>query len=124
LQRAGLRADFASFGDPFLLPQTFQSVSLAEVKRTFGDQFASAISTASLGVWQGPVASGYGAHLIFVTQRSDGHTPALADVREQVRREWLDAKRREATDKFYEALLRRYTIRIEPPEEKKVAQVH
>jgi hypothetical protein len=124
LQRAGLHTDFASFGDPFLLPQTFQSVSLAEVKQTFGDQFASAISTASLGVWQGPVASGYGAHLVFVTQRSDGHMPALADVREQVRREWLDAKRSEATDKFYEALLRRYTIRIEPPEEKKVAQVH
>ena len=124
LQRDGLHADLPSFGDPFLLPQTFQSVSLAEVKQTFGDQFASAISTVSLGVWQGPVASGYGAHLVFVTQRSDGHMPALADVREQVRREWLDAKRSEATDKFYEALLRRYTIRIEPPEEKKVAQVH
>ena len=38
-------------------------------------------------------------------------------------RQWLDAKRAEATDKLYQALLKGYTIRIEPPEEKKVAQV-
>ena len=37
--------------------------------------------------------------------------------------EEIDAKRLEATDRFYEALLRRYTVKIEPPEEKKVAQV-
>ena len=39
--------------------------------------------------------------------------------REQVRRDCLDARRREATDKFYNALLRRYNVRIEPSEEKK-----
>jgi len=50
--------------------------------------------------------------------------PTLAEVREQVRREYLDANRREATDKFYKTLLSRYSVRIEPPEEKKLAQVH
>ena len=50
--------------------------------------------------------------------------PALADIHDDVRRQWLDAKRGEATDKLYQALLKGYTIRIEPLEEKKVAQVH
>ena len=44
--------------------------------------------------------------------------PELAEVREQVRRDYFDARRREATDKFYSALLHRYSVRIEPPQEK------
>jgi hypothetical protein len=124
LERTGSRANTGDLGDPFLLERSFENLSLSDLKRTFGGQFASALSTASLGVWQGPVASGYGVHLVLVTQRSGGHMPALADVREQVRREWLDAKRKEATDKFYRTILSRYKVKIELPEEKKVAQVH
>jgi len=110
-------------GDPFLLQQTFDDVSLAELKKTFGDQFASAISTLPVGSWQGPIDSGYGAHLVYVAKHTDSRLGALTEVREQVRRECLDAKRREATDKFYKALLSRYSVRIEPAEEKKLARV-
>jgi hypothetical protein len=124
LERAGSRAHTADLGDPFLLERSFESVSFSDVKRTFGDQFASALLALRLGMWQGPIDSGYGTHLIFVAQRSDGRLPALDVVRDQVRREWLDAKRKEATDKFYQAILSRYKVKIERPEEKKVAQVH
>jgi hypothetical protein len=124
LRRAGAHAVDSRFGDPFLLAQSFQNVSLAEVKQTFGDQFASALSALPPNEWQGPIVSGYGAHFIFVSQRSETRLPALSEVRDQVRREWLDAMLIEATDKFYQALLRHYTIKIEPPDEKKVSQVH
>jgi hypothetical protein len=124
LERAGSRTDTADLGDPFLLERSFENVSLSDVKRTFGDQFASTLAALRLGVWQGPIDSGYGTHLVFVAQRSEGRLPALDEVRDQVRREWLDAKRKEATDKFYRAILSRYEVKIEPLEEKKVAQVH
>jgi len=124
LQRTGSRANTTDLGDPFLLERSFENVSLSDVKRTFGDQFASALAALRLGMWQGPIDSGYGTHLVFVAQHSEGRLPALSEVRDQVRREWLDAKRKEVTDKFYQAILSRYKVRIELPEEKKVAQVH
>ena len=124
LERAGSRANTTDLGDPFLLERSFKNISLSDVKKTFGDQFASALAALQLGVWQGPVESGYGIHLVFVTQRSEGRLPALDEIRDQVRREWLDAKRGEATEKFYQAILSRYKVKIELPEEKKVAQVH
>jgi hypothetical protein len=123
LRNAGSRASLSSLGDPFLLAQSFEKVSLAEVKQTFGEQFASGLSALSPGEWQGPVNSGYGAHLVFLSQRSEGHLPALAEVRDQARREWLNAKSTETTEKFYQALLRCYTVKVEMPE-KKMAQVH
>jgi hypothetical protein len=124
LQCAGPNADLSALGDPFLLAPSFQNVSLAEVKQVFGDQFASALAALSTSRWQGPVASGYGAHFVFLSQRTEGSLPELAEIRDQVRREWFNSKRNDATEKFYQRLLKRYTVKIEQPEEKKVAQVH
>jgi len=124
LQRGGANADLSSLGDPFLLASSFQNVSLAEVKQVFGDQFASALAALPTSHWQGPVASGYGAHFVFLSQRTEGSPPALPEIRDQVRREWFNTRRSEATEKFYQALLKRYTVKIELAEEKKLAQVH
>jgi hypothetical protein len=124
LQRIGPNADLSSLGDPFLLAPSFQNASLAEVKQVLGDQFASALAALPAGRWQGPVTSGYGAHFVFLSQRTERSLPALAAIRDQVRREWFDVKRNEATEKFYQSLLKRYTVKIEPPEEKKVALAH
>jgi len=44
---------------------------------------------------------GEGAHFVLLSERTDGHLPALANIRDQVRREWGNATRIEATDKFY-----------------------
>jgi parvulin-like peptidyl-prolyl isomerase len=123
LRRAGPQADNSSGGDPFLLAQVFQDTPLAEVKQRLGDEFASALSGLTPGQWQGPVKSGYGLHLVLVSERREARLPELGEIREKVRREWLNAMRTEMTDKFYEGLLSRYTIKIEPPEEKKEAQM-
>ena len=123
LQHSASHVPKTALGDPFLLQQSFDDVTLPDLQKTFGEHFASALSALPVASWQGPIESGYGVHLVFVAQRTDSRLPALAEVREQVRREYLDAKRREATDNFYKVLLSRYNVRMEAPEEKKLAQV-
>jgi hypothetical protein len=100
LQRTSSRGNAARLGDPFLLAESFENVSLSDVKKTFGEQFASVISGLPVEIWQGPIQSGYGVHLVFVVKRTNSHLPSLADVRDQVRREWLNQKRREVTDQL------------------------
>lgn len=124
LRGSGENADSDEMGDPFLLQHRLQRVNASEVKQIFGDQFASGLAGLKPGEWEGPLHSGYGVHLILITERDDSRVPKLAEIRSEVRREWLNSKRIEATDEFYQALLKRYTIRIEPVEEQKIAQVH
>jgi hypothetical protein len=45
------------------------------------------------GRWQGSVDSGYGMHLVFVSERTQGRLSALVDVRDAVLREWTNARR-------------------------------
>ena len=53
---------------------------------------------------------------MFITRRSEGRLPALNEVREQVKRELLNARRLEANQKFLDNLLTRYRVTIQWPE--------
>jgi hypothetical protein len=123
LQRAGDRADLNAIGDPSLLEQHFKQLPADEIKKMFGEQFAYGLGTLKPGQWHGPLQSGYGMHLVFVNERSEARLPALAEVREEVRREWLNSMRVGSIDGFYAVLLQHYRVKIEPAPEKKIAEV-
>ena len=108
--------DASGLGDPTILPLAFDKASASRIKNTLGSQFAKALAGIAPGPWSGPVASGYGMHLVQVGERTESRIPALAEVREAVKREWQLARRVEASEKFYENLLKRYTVIIEQPQ--------
>ncbi len=106
-------ADISGLGDSFLLGPAFDDVSASDVAKQFGEVFAAKLSGVHTGKWQGPVESEYGLHLVRISERREGRVPALADVRAAVRREWDNARRLEANEKFYQDLLERYTVTVE-----------
>jgi parvulin-like peptidyl-prolyl cis-trans isomerase-like protein len=121
LRRAGAKPDIAALGDPFLLGHGFDKLAAHEVKSQFGDTFAASLDSLAPGAWQGPIASGFGVHLVFVHERVAGRVPPLAEVRDAVRREWGNAQRDSAVERLYGKLLARYTVTIEKPESLPVA---
>jgi hypothetical protein len=108
------RSDTSTLGDPSLLENQLANVEATEVAKQFGEKFASALNDLPLGEWQGPVESSYGIHLVFVDERTERRSPPLEEVRDAVRREWLNARRLKSNKKFYDGLRKRYTINIEP----------
>ena len=111
LRQGGTDPD--TLGDTSLLDRRFEALPTSLAAEQFGDQFAAALGELPIGQWRGPVASPYGAHLVLVDDRTDGRAPALEEVRDVVRRDWTNAQRTEASEKYYHALLRRYTITVE-----------
>ena len=111
--RAGLARGRDGFGDATLLPPALMDASASEVARTFGSEFAAALEELPTGAWQGPVRSGYGEHLVIVDSFAPGRTPALAEVRAQVERDFVRARSEQAGEAFYQKLRERYTVRIE-----------
>jgi hypothetical protein len=109
-------ADLAELGDGVLLAHRFDNVSATEVRTIFGDTFAAGLTALTPGQWQGPVPSGYGVHLVYVSDRTAGRIPELAEVREAVRRAWANSRRLDANETLYRTLLRRYTVTIERPQ--------
>lgn len=107
--------DPALFGDPTLLPPELPLSGKASIGQTFGGDFADGLDKAPLGQWTGPVASGFGLHLVRVTERVPGRTPALDEARDAVVREWTNARRKELEDQRMAELLKGYTVTVESP---------
>ena len=104
-------------GDRFMMQSYYPEATVREVQRQMGSGFAEAVMQLEPGTWHGPVLSGYGVHLVYVSDLIAAEDPLLADVREQV----LDAYFREQTEKFnaeyLDALSERYDIIMEEPVE-------
>ena len=65
--------------------------------------------------------SGYGVHLVYVSNVTEPPPPVFAEVQERVTQDWKTDKGEELNEKFYANLRERYTIVIEDPEADKVA---
>jgi hypothetical protein len=119
--------DPAMLGDGFLLDYEFKSVNSRDVFGIFGQEFATRLAQLPVGKWQGPVTSAYGAHLVFVEQKTGGRIPVLEEVRDLVKRGWVNSRQTELREQFYQNLLRRYTVTVERPQaadaDKKLAEV-
>jgi parvulin-like peptidyl-prolyl cis-trans isomerase-like protein len=102
-----------TLGDPFLLDRNFEVVPAGMVAAQFGEQFAAILAELPTGQWVGPVASAYGTHLVFVAQRTGGRVLALEQVGDAVRREWVNAQRVESSERFYQGLLKSYSVTID-----------
>jgi hypothetical protein len=124
LHQAGGQGDISELGDAFQLERAYSAIPRSEIDKQFGDNFASKLNELPVRQWGGPVESGYGMHLVFISERTAGRVPALAEVRQAVSREWSDARRLEANEKYYNGLLSRYVVVIqgsEPTSQIKVA---
>jgi len=109
-------ADPTQTGDPFLLPMTYRDVSLDKLARDLGEHFATAVAGLPVGVWNGPVASAYGLHLVRVDALQAGSLPEFAAVRDAVERDWYAEQRARARDAYVQELAGRYDIQIEWPD--------
>ena len=105
-----------TLGDPTLLPRTMTRAGAFEVAGSFGGDFADALAVAPEGLWSGPVASTFGWHLVFVSERVPGSLPGLDEIREAVARDWAADQRREARTRFQAALRARYEIEVRLPD--------
>jgi hypothetical protein len=107
--------DASGLGDRIQLEHGYANISTRDIARLFGAQFATAIVALPPGTWQGPISSGYGVHLVIVDERHDGRHPPLDAVRDAVRREWENARRKERIEQFYRTLLEKYMTIVERP---------
>ena len=106
-------AEWQDQGDPLPLPAEIRDIRISELGRHFGLQFSDAVLNLEQGAWTGPVESGYGLHLVIIDAFTPARDPELDEVRDRVKNEWLEKRRRNATDELYDRLAEKYEIDIE-----------
>jgi hypothetical protein len=97
-------------GDSLMLKHQFIDETERDIERTLGRQFLTALRETPVGGWQGPIVSGFGLHLVKISERFDGEIPDLDSVRDAVFRDWSSEKRKQTNELFYTTLRKRYRV--------------
>jgi peptidyl-prolyl cis-trans isomerase C len=111
----GMHASRApDLGDSFPGPSDVGALAPDEAARLFGQSVLSdELFKAPVARWSGPFRSGYGWHLIYVTDHLPSALPALQDIRERVLADYLEEQRRILNARSFEKLSAQYTIRYD-----------
>ena len=109
------RLDYGADSDTLPVPNDFEATALPDVTAMFGTDFAAALPKQQAGHWVGPVRSGYGVHLVLVREVKPGKPPELAEVRDQVLREYQAEHRAVANQEAYQKMRAKYAVSIQLP---------
>jgi peptidyl-prolyl cis-trans isomerase C len=107
---AGSRPSAAGLGDPFMFQDFYGDRSPTQLAGVFGPAFAKALFEVRPGTWQGPIASGYGWHLVFIDAMTPSRVPAFEEVEAEVRTEWTAEQRARSKQTAFETMRARYTV--------------
>ena len=99
-------------GDAFPLRRQL-TANVDELSRTYGSTFAQSVVQVPLGVWSEPIRSKFGWHLVLVTAHSGKHAATFAEVREQVRLDYLRERKQRAIGEYLRQASKRYEITLD-----------
>lgn len=100
-------------GDSFLSGYYFSDLTPSMLQRFFGSRFVAQVFVLEPGRWQGPIASSYGWHLVWVEEVKPPQVPVLDEVLNQVRGTILQEREAIRLNDALQELRSHYTIRIE-----------
>ena len=101
-----------TLADPFMFQDSYGDRTPEAIAKEFGPPFAVALEKLKRGSWQGPVESGYGWHLVFVTTVIPGRIPAFEEIEPDVKTAWLGEQKRQGWDKAYAEMRAKYTVML------------
>jgi PPIC-type PPIASE domain len=112
---AGLSADVsaAELGDRFLLEAEMMHADRQVIANAFGDEFADALLAIEPGKWSGPLKSGYGTHLVFISARETARRPAFEAVRDKVVAEWRRESEQKVSQEYLARLREKYGVEFD-----------
>ncbi len=97
-------------GQRTLLPAALPLTPLQQTDGMFGRGFSDGLRVAETGIWSGPVVSGYGQHLVRVTERVEARVPELSEIRDKVALEWKQTQAKDLAEAQVKALMQGYDI--------------
>ncbi|MEW6143567.1 MAG: peptidylprolyl isomerase [Thermodesulfobacteriota bacterium] len=105
----------ASLADQFMFQDYYADRTTEQLAKEFGPQFATAVSKLEAGMWQGPVESGYGWHLVFVDSVIPGRIPAFEEIEPDVKTAWLGEQKQKTWEKAYREMRVKYEVLLPAP---------
>ena len=98
-------------GDRFALQYDYTDQAALDIQQNFGNkQLLDELFKARVNTWVGPVQSGYGWHLIFISKRDSTVAIPFTSIKEEVRTAFTETVKATENKKIFDRLSKKYSI--------------
>ena len=102
--------DLQNKGDQLPFPYHFKTTNSDALASQLGTVFSDNLENLELKKWVGPVSSGFGEHMVYITQRIAPRLPDLSSVKDLVLRDYQYEKQKEVNDAIFKTLKKNYRV--------------
>jgi len=106
-------ANPADLGDRLLVDSEIVDADMQLVAGQFGREFANAVFVLKPGDWSGPIESGYGLHLVRVSEVTPAKRREFSEAKTQVLELWRQQRQRSDNEKYFASLLKKYDVVVD-----------
>lgn len=99
-------------GDRLSVRYQFDKLYEPQVDKELGGDLAVSLRSLPLNEWSGPVKSGYGFHLIYLSEKQEPYFPDFQDIRDELARDFAYQTEVENQLLIYHSLKKNYDIEI------------
>ena len=100
-------------GDALPFDYYFEDVSSDELALLLGSKFPEGLKKAAINQWAGPVQSGFGYHLVYITQIKSPVLPDFEHIKKELLRDFEYDNQKEINELIYKELKKKYEIELE-----------
>lgn len=105
-------------GDALPFPFFFENQDANEINRQLGLQFSETLETLKTNAWTGPIQSGFGYHLIYITDKIAPQKPDFENVKKDLMRDLEYENQKKLNEQLLQELKKNYKIQFNLDSEK------
>jgi hypothetical protein len=100
-------------GDKLPFSYFFEDVNANELGLQLGSKFPDELKSQEINKWVGPIQSGFGYHLVYITNKVEPFVPEFEMVKKEVLRNYEYDKQIETNELIYQELKKAYDIQFD-----------
>ncbi|MDN3204527.1 peptidyl-prolyl cis-trans isomerase [Algoriphagus sediminis] len=110
-------ASLRGAGDPLPFPNYFENSDELSIRKTLGSSFTDTLRVIDTNVWTGPIQSGFGFHLVYITDRKQPAPIPLEQIKERVLNDYNYDRQLKLDSALYNEIKKQYSFELDLNEE-------
>jgi len=105
--------EMKNWGDAMPFSYYFDDINANELSLQLGSKFPDAIKGEEINKWIGPIPSGFGYHLVYITMKTEPHLPDFDMIKNDILRDYEYDNQKEVNELIYKELKKKYHIEFD-----------
>ncbi|MCF6223245.1 MAG: peptidyl-prolyl cis-trans isomerase [Flavobacteriaceae bacterium] len=105
--------EMKQWGDQLPFNYYFEDINANELGLQLGSKFSTDLENQELNKWVGPVSSGFGYHLVYITNKVESEISDFESAKKTVLRDFEYDNQKEINELIYKELKKKYDIEID-----------